>query len=455
MTVTVPEWASAVVIGGGIIGASVAYHLVKRGWSEVVLLERNQFASGTSWHAAGLIGTMRANISHARLCEYSMQLLDELERETGQSTGFRRVGSLNIAHSAPRFEELRRVASMNNAFGVTRVEIVTVEEIQALHPLLDTTGLLGGSWIADDGHASPIDITNAFIKGARSRGARCLEGVAVTGVRKKARRIVGVDTTAGPIHCDFVVNCAGMWAHALGRLAGVNIPLHACEHYYAHTEKSPQFTPDLPVLRDHDIGAYVREDAGSLLVGAFEPRARAWRLDDIPEDFSFGELEGDVEAQLMPILEKALHRLPALQSIGWRRFFCGPESFTPDDQFHLGPAPELDNYFVACGLNSIGIQSLLLKQKAKNTEQHSTRSRYVEEKRRIPDSAQFIRQSHYRRIEYGVWRQPRAMVYQARRGWPLVKLIVRSEALWSTEKPSPANGLQCREAMQRFFEYWH
>ena len=357
MAVTVPERASAVVIGGGIIGASVAYHLAKRGWSEVVLLERNRFASGTSWHAAGLIGTMRANISHARLCEYSMQLLNELELETGQSTGFRCVGSLNIAHSAPRFEELRRVAAMNNAFGVTRVEIVTVEEIRALHPLLNTTGLLGGSWIADDGHASPIDITNAFIKGARSRGARCLEGIAVTGVRKKARRIVGVGTTAGFIHCDFVVNCAGMWAHALGRLAGVNIPLHACEHYYAHTEKSSQFTPDLPVLRDHDIGAYVREDAGSLLVGAFEPRAKVWRLDDIPEDFSFSELEGDVETQLMPILEKALQRLPVLQSIGWRRFFCGPESFTPDDQFHLGLVPELDNYFVACGLNSVGIQS--------------------------------------------------------------------------------------------------
>ena len=235
--IQLPARASAVVIGGGVTGASVAYHLARLGWSDVVLLERKQFACGTTWHAAGLIGTMRANESHARLCEYSMRLLDELEQETGQSTGFRQVGSLSIAHSVDRFEELRRVASMNNAFGVTQVDVVTVEEIKSLFPPIDTDGLLGGTWVAHDGKGSPVDVTMAFVKGARLRGARCLEGVKVTGVRRTGRRVSGVETDHGVIETDFVVNCAGMWARSLGKLAGVNVPLHACEHYYAVTEK--------------------------------------------------------------------------------------------------------------------------------------------------------------------------------------------------------------------------
>ncbi|MEM7254469.1 MAG: FAD-dependent oxidoreductase [Pseudomonadota bacterium] len=353
-----PEKASAVVIGGGVIGSSVAYHLAKRGWSDVVLLERDQFACGTTWHAAGLVGTMRANESHAKLCEYSMNLIHELERETEQATGFRTVGSLNIAHGDDRFEELRRVAAMNNAFGVTKVDIVTVEEIASLFPLVDTTGLLGGTFIASDGHASPVDVTNAFVKGARLHGARCIEHMKVTGIVKSGRRVEAIIINEEvTLPCDYVVNCAGMWAHMLGRMAGVNVPLHACEHYYAHTEKLPEFTPDLPVLRDHDICAYIREDAGSLLVGAFEPNAIPWKLDDIPDSFSFDELEGHFESQMMPVLEDVMQRIPRLQDVGWRRFFCGPESFTPDDQFHLGRSPEVDNFFVACGLNSVGIQS--------------------------------------------------------------------------------------------------
>lgn len=357
MSKSVPERASAVVIGGGVTGASVAYHLARLGWSDVVLLERKQFACGTSWHAAGLIGTMRANESHARLCEYSMSLLPELESETGQSTGFRQVGSLSIAHSEARFEELKRVAAMNNAFGVTRVDIVTPEEIKALYPLLETRDLLGGSWVAQDGQASPVDVVQAFIKGARMRGAQCIEGVRVTGIGIDANRVTGVETDCGNIESDFVVNCGGMWARALGRLAGVNVPLHACEHYYAHTEKLADLPPDLPVMRDHDKSAYYREDAGSLLVGAFEKKARPWGMDGIPDDFCFDELPGHVEDQLMPVLEDAMQRVPMLQDIGWRSFFCGPESFTPDDQFHLGEAPEIRNFFVAAGLNSVGIQS--------------------------------------------------------------------------------------------------
>jgi len=357
MTTSVPRQASAVVIGGGVIGSSVAYHLARQGWSDVVLLERRQFACGTTWHAAGLIGTMRASENHARLAEYSMSVLQELEQETGQSTGFRQVGSLSIAHSKARFEELKRVAAMNNAFGITRVDMLTAEEIPALCPILDTKGLLGASWVPQDGTGSPVDVTMAFVKGARQRGAKCLEGVKVTGILHGNGRVTGVKTDHGDIRSDFVVNCGGMWARDIGRMAGVNVPLHACEHYYAHTEKLPDLPDNLPVMRDHDKCAYYREDAGSLLVGAFEKVAQPWGMDGIPETFCFDELPGHAEEQLMPVLEDAMERVPLLQECGWRSFFCGPESFTPDDQFHLGEAPELRNFFLACGLNSIGIQS--------------------------------------------------------------------------------------------------
>ena len=357
MSVQIPERASAVIIGGGVIGSSVAYHLAKLGWSDIVLLERNQFSCGTTWHAAGLVGTMRANESHAKLCEYSMAVLADIEAETGQSTGFRQVGSLSIAHSEARFEELKRVAAMNNAFGVTRVDIVTPDEIKALYPYVETGDLLGGSWVAQDGTASPVDVTQAFVKGARQRGALCLEGVRVSGINQANGRVTGVVTTAGEIQADFVVNCGGLWGREIGRMAGVSVPLHACEHYYAHTEKLDDLPPDLPVLRDHDKCAYYREDAGSLLIGAFEPNAVPWGQNGIPLDFAFEELEGHMDEQFMPVLEDAMYRVPILQDVGWRSFFCGPESFTPDDQFHMGEAPELKGFYVACGLNSVGIQT--------------------------------------------------------------------------------------------------
>lgn len=357
MSESIPNKASAVIIGGGVTGASVAYHLAKLGWQDVVLLERKQFSCGTTWHAAGLIGTVRANESHARLTEYSMRLLHDLEAETGQSTGFRQVGSLSIAHSDARWEELRRVAAMNNAFNVTRVDMVTPEEIHALFPLVDTSGLIGGTFVEHDGKGNPIEITNAFIKGARQRGAKCIEGIKVQDVLIANGRVTGVATDQGNIATDFVVNCGGMWARELGRQSGVNIPLHACEHYYAVTEKHEKVTPDLPVLRDHDKCVYIKEDAGGLLVGAFEKRAVAWGQQGIPEDFSFDELPGHMEQQLMPVLEDAMIRVPMLSDVGWRSFFCGPESFTPDDQFHVGEAPEVRGYFVAAGLNSVGIQS--------------------------------------------------------------------------------------------------
>ena len=357
MSIQLPAKASAVVIGGGVTGSSVAYHLAKMGWTDVIQLERKQFSCGTTWHAAGLIGTMRANENHAKLAEYSMSILAQLEQETGQSTGFRQVGSLSIAHSNARFEELKRVASMNNAFGVTQVDILTPDDIKNLYPLLETGDLLGGSWVPHDGYASPVDVTMAFVKGARKYGAQCLEGVTVTDVVIKDGRVRGVTTDHGDIETDFIVNCAGMWARNLGKQSGVNIPLHACEHYYAVTEKLGDLPDDLPVMRDHDRCAYYKQDAGSLLVGAFEKNALAWGQNGIPKDFSFDELEGHMEEQLMPVLEDAMARVPILQETGWRKFFCGPESFTPDDQFHIGEAPEVKNYYVAAGLNSIGIQS--------------------------------------------------------------------------------------------------
>ncbi len=357
MSGQIPEYASAIIIGGGVIGSSVAYHLAKLGWSDVVLLERNQFSCGTTWHAAGSIGTMRANESQAKLSEYSMAVLSELEAETGQSTGFKQVGSLTIAHSQARFEELKRVAAMNNAFGVTRVDIITPEEVKVIYPFLETGDLLGASWVEQDGIASPVDVTQAFVKGARGRGALCLEGVRVTGISQQNGRVSGVLADQGNIQADFVVNCAGLWGREIGKMAGVNVPLHACEHYYAHTEKLDDLPANLPVMRDPDRCAYYREDAGSLLVGSFELNAVPWGQNGIPLDFAFEEIEGHMDEQFMPVLEHAMERVPMLQKVGWRSFFCGPESFTPDGQFHMGEAPELKNFYVACGLNSTGVQT--------------------------------------------------------------------------------------------------
>ena len=351
-----PKSARAVVIGGGVIGASVAYHLAKQGWQEVLLLERKQFSCGTTWHAAGLVGTLRNDIVQAKLAAYARDLIPQLEKESGQATGFRQVGSISLVTSAARREELLRLADANIGFGTTHVDWLTPDEIHARCPIVNTEGLLGGTWVATDGYISPVDLTQAFIRAARKLGAHCMEGVRVTGITQAKGKVSGVETDQGVVLAEYVVNCAGMWARELAGLAGVRLPLQACEHYYAVTEKLPDLPADTPVLRDYDIGAYIKADAGSLLVGGFEREARAWGQQGIPEDFCFTELEGHFEEQMMPILELACQRLPLLENVGWRKFFCGPESFTPDDRYHLGEAPELKNFYVAAGLNSIGIQ---------------------------------------------------------------------------------------------------
>ena len=351
----VPQKANVVIVGGGVIGCSLAYHLSKLGWSDVVLLERQKLTSGTTWHAAGLVGQLRTSMNMTKLARYTSELYRELEAETGQATGYRQCGSVSIATNPERFEELKRSASMAKVFDL-EVKVVSVDEIAELFPLISTHDLVGGIHIPSDGYANAIDITQALAKGARSRGARIHQDTKVTRIRTDGVKVTGVSTTNGDIDSDYVVICGGMWSRDLAATVGVNVPLHACEHYYTLFESVAGLDPSLPVLRDYDSCTYYKYDAGKLLVGAFEPTARLWGADGIPEDFCFDEIAGDFE-HFEPILSDAMARIPALQNAGIQKFFCGPESFTPDVRYHIGQAPELKNCFVAAGLNSIGLQS--------------------------------------------------------------------------------------------------
>ena len=352
---TLPPRASVVIIGGGVIGCSIAYHLAQSGRPDVVLLERRQLSSGTTWHAAGLIGQLRTSINMTRLARYSRELYDRLEAETGQATGYRRCGSFSIATDPERFEELKRSASMAKVFGL-QVDVVAARTIKQRIPLLNTDDVLGGIHIPSDGYANAVDITQALAKGARAGGARIFQNVPVTAIRTAAGRVTGVGTGYGDIDADQVVLCTGMWTRDLAATVGVNVPLHACEHYYALFESVAGLDASLPVIRDYDACTYYKYDAGKLLVGAFEPSARPWGVEGIPEDFCFDELAGNFE-HFEPILQQAMLRMPALASAGIQKFFCGPESFTPDVRYHIGQAPEFENCFVAAGLNSIGLQS--------------------------------------------------------------------------------------------------
>lgn len=349
-----PSRARIVIVGGGVIGTSVAYHLTKLGERDVVLLERDKLTSGTTWHAAGLITsagmTDETSLYFAR---YSRDLYATLEEETGLSTGFMDIGHISIATNADRMEALQREAMFVNGFGVADAHL-TPDEIKDLFPLLRTDDLVGGLYIADEGRADPVGVAMSMAKGARNGGATILEETPAIGVVRQGRRVTGVVTAAGTIECEIVVNCAGMWARQFGAMAGVEVPNQAAEHYYVITEAIDGVTRDLPVIEDPDCYGYFRPEGDGLLVGLFEPEAAAWHVDSIPGDFSFGEIPPDFD-RVGPFLERAMDRIPILHETGIRKFFCGPESFTSDVHPLLGPAPELDNYFVAAGLNSLGI----------------------------------------------------------------------------------------------------
>ncbi|WP_420328042.1 GcvT family protein [Mameliella sp.] len=354
-----PTKARVVIIGGGVIGCSVAYHLAKLGWTDVVLLERKQLTSGTTWHAAGLIAQLRASANMTRLAKYSQELYGRLEEETGIATGFRRVGSITAALTAERHEELRRSAAMARAFGVEIDEIDT-QEIAGKYPHLNTDGVLGGVYLPKDGQGDPANIALALAKGARQRGATVAERTRATGVTAEGDRITQVhwqagDGTSGSIAAEHVVNCAGMWAREVGAMLGTDVPLQACEHFYIVSEPIPGLT-QLPVLRVPDECAYYKEDAGKLMLGAFEPGAKPWALQGIPQDFEFDQLPEDFD-HFEPILENAVHRMPMLGEAGIHTFFNGPESFTPDNAYYMGLCPGRENVWVAAGFNSIGIQS--------------------------------------------------------------------------------------------------
>jgi 4-methylaminobutanoate oxidase (formaldehyde-forming) len=355
---TLPAHARVVIIGGGVIGCSVAYHLTKLGWKDVVLLERKQLTSGTTWHAAGLIAQLRATANMTRLAKYSQELYGSLEEETGVATGFKRVGSITVALTDERKEEIFRSAGMARAFGV-QIEEISPAEVKARYEHLNTDDVKAGVYLPLDGQGDPANIALALAKGARMRGAVVAERTKVTAINRTGRRVTSVDwaqgNETGSMTCDMIVNCAGMWGHEVGRMAGVNVPLHACEHFYIVTEPIPGLS-QMPVLRVPDECAYYKEDAGKMLLGAFELNAKPWAMKGIPEDFEFDQLPEDFD-HFEPILENAVNRMPMLAEAGIHTFFNGPESFTPDDAYHLGLAPEMDNVWVAAGFNSIGIQS--------------------------------------------------------------------------------------------------
>ncbi|CAN1497069.1 FAD dependent oxidoreductase [Burkholderiaceae bacterium] len=350
-----PSQADIVIIGGGVVGCSIAYHLTKLGIRDVVLLERKQLSCGTTWHAAGLVGQLRATRNLTELAKYTTDLLFCLEKETGQSTGFKQNGSISVALNIERMEELERGASMANNFGLS-VDILSAQDILAKYPYLSLESVVGGVFLPKDGQCNPVDVTQAYAKGARMGGAKVIENIKVQRILTENRRAVGVVTDQGDIRTSTVVIAAGMWSHELGRQTGVNLPLHAAEHFYVVTEPIKGLPKNLPVLRIPDEWAYYKEDAGKILLGCFEPRAKPWGMQGIREDFSFDSLPEDMD-HFMPVLEKAASRMPILENTGIQTWFNGPESFTPDDRYLLGEAAEIKDLFVACGFNSIGIQS--------------------------------------------------------------------------------------------------
>jgi 4-methylaminobutanoate oxidase (formaldehyde-forming) len=351
-----PSRAQVVIVGGGVIGCSIAYHLAHLGWTDVVLLEQHELTAGTTWHAAGLITSAGMTDETALFfSRYSRDLYTRLEAETGHSTGFRPVGHISLATSPRRQAALRREAAWMHGFGVQDTEI-SPRELADIWPLARTDDVLSAFYVADEGRADPVGVATSLAKGARMLGVKIIEGVAATGVQTSHCRVTGVLTEAGPIETEIVVNAAGIWARQFGALAGVHVPLQAAEHYYLLTDTVPGMDADLPVIEDPDSYGYYRPEGDGMLVGLFEPVGAPWSLDGVPRSFSFGTLPPDWD-RMEPYLARAMERIPTLADTGVRTFFCGPESFTGDVRPLLGPAPELDGYFVAAGLNSLGILS--------------------------------------------------------------------------------------------------
>ncbi|MGD9092583.1 MAG: FAD-dependent oxidoreductase [Anaerolineales bacterium] len=351
--VSLPNHAQVVIIGGGVIGCSVAYHLTKLGWRDVVLLERSQLTSGTTWHAAGLIVSGFSTETTIEMAKYTRELYEKLGQETGQETGFRANGYMQLASNPERLDGLRRRADFCRAYGVSMEEI-SAAEVKNLWPLFETGDILAGFYTAEDGRTNPVDTTRALAIGAKMGGARIIEETKVTRIKREKNRVSGVITNKGEIQAQYVVNCGGIWARELGLMAGVNVPLQAAEHYYLVTEPIDGLHRDLPIVEDPDLYAYYREEMGGLMLGMFEPVAAPWAVDGIPEDFSFGEIPPDWD-RLMPYLEVAMKRIPVAREAGVHTFFCGPESFTPDMDTLMGEAPGLKNFYVAAGFNSLGI----------------------------------------------------------------------------------------------------
>ncbi|MCP3019890.1 GcvT family protein [Cupriavidus basilensis] len=356
----VPEHARVVIIGGGIIGCSVAYHLTKMGWNDVVLLEQGQLSCGTTWHAAGLVGQLRAQESMTKLIRYSTRLYSELEAETGLGTGWKQCGSLSVARTAERMTQLKRTAAVARAYGVD-CQVISAREAGELWPVMRTDDLQGAVWLPGDGKANPTDLTQALARGARTRGALIVQDTKVTAIHTRDGRASGVswqdkDGASGTIGAEIVVNCAGQWARQVGQLCGVTVPLHSAEHYYIVTERIAGVLPDLPVMRDPDGFIYFKEEVGGLVMGGFEPNAKPWGMQGIPEPFEFQLLPDDWD-QFEILMHNALQRVPALETAQVKQFYNGPESFTPDNNFILGEAPELRNFYVGAGFNSMGIAS--------------------------------------------------------------------------------------------------
>jgi 4-methylaminobutanoate oxidase (formaldehyde-forming) len=350
-----PSHAQIVVIGGGIIGCSTAYHLARDHKADVILLEQGKLTSGSTWHAAGLVGQLRSSASITRVLKYSVDLYKGLEAETGLATGWKMTGCLRLATNQDRWTEYKRLATTAKSFGMD-MQLVSPEEVKRMWPLMDTSDLVGASWLPTDGQASPSDITQSLAKGARMHGAKLFENVRVTGFEMKDGRILKVMTDQGDIACDKVVNCAGQWARQVGAMAGINVPLQPVKHQYIITEKLPGLATDAPTLRDPDRRTYFKEEVGGLVMGGYEPNPQGWTTDDVPNDWEFRLFDDDFDHFEQHMLQ-AIERVPGLGDVGVKQMINGPESFTPDGNFILGVAPECSNMFVGAGFNAFGIAS--------------------------------------------------------------------------------------------------